>query len=195
MKKTLSCLLLGLAFVVPASADNNYPDDDDVVVVTSKNNTSGSTSSGFDRETIAYWGLGFFAYDGVENYSMSYGAYNVNGFGLGINLRSNWKFSDYQNTFNADVLLNYSISVYTNDDVAILITPEIGPSVGSRYVYDDDEGDAKDEYFIDAFAGIKATVAFKKVVLSAGYHAWAAKWKFGKDYRADGFYAQIGIDI
>ena len=53
----------------------------------------------------------------------------------------------------------------------------------------------KEKFYIDGFMGIKAIIRYKKVLLSAGYNIWAPKWKFGKDEKADGFYAQLGFDI
>ena len=186
MKKALFLLVLVFCLSLDSYAEDNYPDDD-ISVQRSEISSSYNLRKG-------YWGFGFFSYDGVEQYGLSFGGYCFNGIGLGMNCRSNWKFSDNQSTYNADFLLNYSFGAYTNnDDVMFLITPEIGPSLGSRYIYEN--GKAKEKYYIDGFLGIKATVVYKKLILSAGYHIWAPKWKFGKKEKADGFYAQIGFDI
>lgn len=186
MKKVFLSLAMGLFFAMSISAGNNYPDDDVVKISKTKEATS-------SIDQIGIYGLGFYSYDGAENYGLTVGFYHFDGFGFNLNIRSNWKFKDHQNTYNADLLLNYSIGFYNNDDVAILLTPEIGPSIATRDVYDG--GKFKEKWFCDGFAGIKATVKYKAVVLSAGYHIWAPKWKFGKDEKADGFYAQLGIDF
>lgn len=171
---------------ISAGAEDNCPDD--VVVAKPQVVTSDDTNS-----RVGYYGLGFYSYDGAEFYGLSVGFYNFNGVGLGINLRSNWKFSNHQNVYNADFVLNYSFGVYSNSDVKFLITPEMGPSL--RMCDEYENGKFKEKYFCDGFAGIKATVAYKKVVLSAGYHIWAPKWKFGKSNKADGFYAQLGLNL
>lgn len=192
--KKIFFVVMAFAFEVNASAlplvsNNNETATDSESVETTAVESVGS-SYGDDNDRIGYWGLGFFSYDGGENYGLGFGFYTFNGFGLGFNARSNWKFSDHQNTYNADILLNGSLGIYSNDDVKLMITPEVGPSIGSRSVYDD--GEIKEKFFIDGFVGLKAVVAYKKVVISAGYHMWAPKWKFGKE-KADGFYAHIGI--
>lgn len=184
-------LVIGLFCSFSINADDIYPDDDEVVVNTSKTVTVDSQDDTNELRTA--YGLGFFSYDGFENYGLSGGLYKFNGVGMTYNIRSNYKFKDNQNTSNADWLLNFSMGIYKNEDVMFMITPEIGPSLGSRYVYED--GKVKDKMFIDGFVGIKATVIYKKLVLSAGYHIWAPKWKFGKDEKADGFYAQLGFDF
>lgn len=187
MKKIVVLFVAALTFGVNVSANDNYPDDD---IITSPTKVSSGSS-----ESAGYYGLGFFSYDGAENYGLSFGGYYYNWLGFGLNLRSNWKFSDHQNTYNADFLLNFSIGVYSdpNNELMFLITPEIGPSLGMRDIYDN--GKFKEKYYCDGFAGIKATVVYKKLVLSAGYHIWAPKWKFGKNEKADGFYAQLGINF
>lgn len=189
MKKVFLLAFMALAFCVGSNAQtvisNNY----------------GSPISGADgqsmevdeKESASFWGLGYYSYDGGENYGLGGGMYTFNGIGYTFGVRSNLKFSDHQNTLNWDLLLNYSLGAYSNDDVKVLITPEIGPSLGMRSVYDYDDGEIKDDrFFIDGFVGLKATVVYKKMVLSAGYHMWAPKWKFGKE-KADGFYVQLGI--
>jgi hypothetical protein len=160
------------------------------------NNSSYSVNNVANKpklERISYFGLGFYSYDGFENYSLSFGNYGINNLGVGANLRSNFKFKDNANTYNGDVLLNFSVCLLNNDDVTVLIIPEVGPSFASRYVYDD--GKMKDKFFIDGFLGIKAAFRYKFVMISAGYHLWAPKWKFGKDEKKEGFYAQLGLDI
>lgn len=183
-------LVIGLFCSFSINADDIYPDDDEVVVNSSKPVKIENHSDTNDRK--GYYGLGFFSYDGGENYGLSFGGYIFNDVGMGFNLRANFKKRE-ESTYNSDILLNYSIGLYKNEDVMFMITPEIGPSLGSRSVYED--GKVKDKMFIDGFVGIKATVIYKKLVLSAGYHIWAPKWKFGKDEKADGFYAQLGFDF
>ncbi len=187
MKKLFLLLVLGLAFGDSVKAEDNYPDDDIVTINKPEKNDNMMNS-------ISYYGLGFYSYDGGENYSLSFGNYSFNSLGFGMNLRSNLKFSNNQNTYNADLLLNFSIGIYNNSDVAFMITPEIGPSLAWRYA-SDGKDKPKEKFYCDGFLGIKATVAYKKIVLSAGYHMWAPEWKFGKNEKADGFYAQLGVEL
>lgn len=190
MKKLFLSAMMATAFLFGANAQTVITNDYGSPITGADGQ---SVSNDDENESIGYYGLGFYSYDGGENYSLSFGNYTFNGVGIGVNIRSNFKFSDNQNTYNGDVLINYSLGVYKNSDTKVMVTAEAGPSFASRYVYDD--GKVKDKFFVDAFVGIKGTVSYKKFVLSAGYHIWAPKFKFGKDYKADGFYAQLGISI
>lgn len=191
MKKFFISAFMALVFCIAGNAQtvisNNYGSP-----ITGADGQSIHDSD--DQESIGYGGLGYYSYDGGENYSLSYGTYTFNGFGYGMNLRSNLKFGEHESSFNGDILLNYSLGAYSNDNVKVLITPEIGPSLGTRSAYNS-KGEIEDsQIFIDGFVGLKATVVYNKIVLSLGYHMWAPKWKFGKE-KADGFYAQIGLSL
>ena len=149
-------------------------------------------------ERFGFFGLGFYPYSGENNYSLSFGFYQKNFLGFDMNLRSNLKFKDHRNTTNADILLNFSLCIYENDDITLFLTPEIGPSIGMRdeaKLNDKGKIEYKEKVYFDGFMGIKAIIRYKKVLLSAGYNIWAPKWKFGKGEKADGFYAQLGFDI
>jgi len=187
MKKFYSFLMAGMLLPFDCMAEEMVPDDE--VVTTAATNKSNTSMSGSD-----YFGLGFFSYDGGSNYGLSYGVYYYNGIGMGSNLRANFKSSN-ASTFNADFALNFSIGIHATEDMMFLITPEIGPSLGSRKAYDEKDNKMKDKFFIDGFIGIKAVIVYKKFVLSAGYHVWSSKWKFGEKDKADGFYAQLGFDF
>ncbi len=39
---------------------------------------------------------------------------------------------------------------------------------------------------VDGFVNGRLSVKYKKIMLSGGYYYWAPKFKFGKDYKADG---------
>lgn len=158
----------------------------------SRNNSSNTVNKP-ELIRFSYFGLGAYFYDGFENFSLSFGSYGINNLGIGLNIRSNFKFKDNATTYNGDLLLNFSGCLLNKDDITVLITPEIGPSFAWRYVYDD--GEIKDKFFVDGFLGIKATLKFKNLIISAGYHLWGPKWKFGKNEKADGFYAQLAANF
>lgn len=164
-------------------------------VVSNSNNLSNtgadrqSVNRSNDKVVISSTGLGYYSYERGETYGISFSEYQVNNFGFGVNVRSNLKFEENQNMMNVDLLLNYSFNAYTNGDIRMLVTPEIGPSFGSRTIND------KNKLFIDAFVGVKGSVIYKKITFSLGYHLWAAKWKFGNDHKMEGIYAQLGYDF
>ena len=150
---------------------------------------STTTHAQTDKESIKIFGAGFYSYEHGENYGLNLNKYTFNGLGFGVNLRSSLKFQwERPTSVSADFLLNYSFCAYQQDDIRLLVTPEFGPSVGYRLTGQNHKVSA------DGFVGIKATLVYKKIALSAGYHMWAPKWKFGKE-KADGFYAQLGFDI
>lgn len=190
MKKMLLLAIMAIASLFSANAQTVIANDYSSPITGADGQ---NVNSDDDNESVSFVGLGYFSCNDWENYSISFMNYTFNGVCAGVNLRSNLEFSEHQGTFNADVLINYSYGVYRNSDVKVMITGEAGPSLASRS-YIDSDGDISDGFFIDALIGIKGTVIFNnKVVLSAGYQIWAPKFKFGKDYNADGFYAQLGI--
>lgn len=150
---------------------------------------STTTHAQTDKESIKIFGAGFYSYEHSENYGLNFSKYTFNGIGFGVNLRSTFKFEHERPTSaNADLLLNYSICAYQQNSMKVLFIPEAGPSIGYRI-----DGE-NHKILADGFVGIKATLVYKKVAISAGYHMWAPKWKFGKE-KADGFYAQLGFDF
>lgn len=198
---------VGLKLYIPASTETQIRDNDNGTQNEENNNVSSVVPNQYssndsyktsntinkpEQERFSYFGLGAYLYDGFENYSLGFGNYGINNIGMGFNIRSNLKFKDNANTLNADVLLNFSGCLLNNDDMTVLVIPEIGPSFASRYVLDDD-GKVKNKFYIDGFLGIKAAFRYRSVMISAGYHLWGLKWKFGKKDRADGFYAQLSF--
>jgi len=146
-----------------------------------------------EKETLSFIDLSYFSYDHYENYGIGYHFYTFNGFGMGLTWRSQLKFNDGDN-LNADLTFNYAFGAYQNEHTKVMIAAEAGPSFGSRKAYND-EGKLKDKFFIDAFIGIKAIATYNRFALSAGYHIWAPKFKFGKDYKQDGFYASLAYSF
>lgn len=145
-----------------------------------------------EKESFGSLGLGYFSYDGFENFGITANTYTYNGFGMGLNARMNFK---KHGNYNSDFLFNYSLGVYQQDKVKVLLTGELGPSLRSQSVYDLKEEKYKDKLFIDGFVGAKATLKYDKFILSVGYHLWALKFKFSEGYKADGIYAQIAYSF
>ena len=147
-----------------------------------------------EKESFASIGLGYFSYDGFENYGITTNTYTYNGFGLGLNFRMNFK---EHGNYNSDLLFNYSLGLYQQDKIKVLLTGELGPSLRVQDQLEGYNEKGKPEWktgkiFIDGFVGAKATLKYDKFVLSVGYHLWALKFKFSEGYKADGFYAQLG---
>lgn len=147
-----------------------------------------------ENETLSFVDLSYFSYDHFENYGIGYHFYTFNGFGMGLTWRSQLKFNDGDN-LNGDLTFNYAFGAYQNEHTKIMIAAEAGPSFGSRKEYDKDDEKLKDKFFIDGFVGIKAIGTYDRFALSVGYQIWAPKFKFGKDYKQDGFYASIGYSF
>lgn len=145
-----------------------------------------------EKESFVSLGLGYFSYDGFENYGICAHTYTYNGFGMGLNFRA--QFKEHGN-FNSDLLFNYSLGVYQQNKIKVLLTGELGPSLRTQDQIDGYENGKvtykRDKFFIDGFVGAKATLKYDRFVGSVGYHLWALKFKFSEGYKADGFYAQI----
>ena len=85
--------------------------------------------------------------------------------GLGVNLSwySNFKS---QEPMYMDLGLNYSYPVYSNGDLTVYPTVAIGPTL------------AIDPFKFHGFMEARASIVYKKVALSIGWHAINPEWKF-----------------
>ncbi|MBR6716047.1 MAG: hypothetical protein IKI83_06325 [Prevotella sp.] len=190
--KQLAAIILAICSWGIANAQVVVENDYDGSIIS--NETQGKVNfNDNEKETLSFIDLNFFSYDHFENYGLGFHFYNFNGFGMGVTLRSKWKLNDSDN-FNGDLTLNYSFGVYQNENTKVMLCAEAGPSLGSRKTYND-EGKLEDKFFIDGFIGIKAIATYNRFAISAGYQFWAPKFKFGKDYKQDGFYATLGYSI
>lgn len=70
-------------------------------------------------------GLGYYGFNGMENYGITIQGYNVNGVSIDMALRAN--FEDHGN-YNCDFGVNYTFGLYQKDDFGLYLTLAAGPS-------------------------------------------------------------------
>ncbi len=190
--KQLAAIMLALCSWGIANAQVVVENDYEGSIIS--NESQGEVSfNDNEKETLTFADFSFFSYDHMENYGIGMHNYTFNGFGMGIVFRCKLKFNDSEN-MNGDLTFNYSFGAYQNEHSKVMITAEAGPSFASRKDYND-KGELKDKFFVDGFIGIKVIGTYDRFALSAGYQFWAPKFKFGKDYKQDGFYASIGYSF
>ena len=184
---SVAMMVAGFSFAKAQVVSNNY--DTPVTQETTTEEENG-------KETFSYVGFGFESFDsygGFENYGLAMHALTPNGFGMDFNLRAS--LEDHGN-YNVDLGANYSFKLWGNDDSKLLATLALGPSFRLQDQFqgfdDQDKEKYKEKFFVDLYINPRVSFRYKRVVVSAGYFFWAAKFKFSKDYRANGFSATLG---
>ncbi len=139
-------------------------------------------------------GIGYWSYDGGETYGLQITSLGYNSWAGEFNLR--YSFGDVK-LCNVDfAFLGYSFGLTDNEDYAIYLALVAGPSLGYRYVYDVESQKEKEKYYLDGYAAASVHMQIsRKFYIKGGYQIWAPQFKFGKDYRAEGFYVAIGFDV
>lgn len=150
----------------------------------SKTNVSNVSNESTVFSTV---GLGYYDFDGMENYGITIQGYTVNGVSLDIAIRAN--FEEHGNV-NGDFGLNYTFGLYQKDDLGLYLTLAAGPSFRTQDQLDGfdkhDNPNYKSKFMVDGFVNGRLSVKYKNIMLSGGYYYWAPKFKFGKDYKVDG---------
>lgn len=133
------------------------------------------------------------SFDGFSDYGLYIGSYTPNGIGFTLGLHSDLENHGYYAT---DFVINYSIGILQQNDVQLLVNLGAGPVIRTHDELNGytSHGDPKykDKTDFDAIFNGDLMLKYKKFVLGAGYTLWAPKFKFGKDYKADGFHLTLG---
>ena len=197
MKRLLFTAVMATAFFFGTSAqtviNNDYSSP-----ITGADGQGVSQSSGDEAESYSYGAVGFYSFDGFENWGIAYGGINPNGIGLDFAFRMNFK---EHGNFNVDVLLNYSVGLVSNGSTQVALTFALGPSfrtqdelkgVNSKGNLEWENG----KFFCDGVVNPRLSVKLGKLALSAGYFYWAPKFKFSKDDGATGgFNCSLGLSF
>ena len=197
MKRLLFTAVMATAFFFGTSAQtviyNDYSSP-----ITGADGQGVSQSSDDEAESYSYGAVGFYSFDGFENWGIAYGGINPNGIGLDFAFRMNFK---EHGNFNVDVLLNYSVGLVSNGSTQVALTFALGPSfrtqdelkgVNSKGNLEWENG----KFFCDGVVNPRLSVKLGKLALSAGYFYWAPKFKFSKDDGATGgFNCSLGLSF
>ena len=209
MKKSLIIIALLVSYMSSSMAQivketNEKPQSEN------KPTTTTETTS-----DITMMGLGYYTFDGFENWGLfgSYMKANACGFDLGY--RGN--FDDRHGNFNFDLGINYSFELYSKDKNKIFFTLAAGPSFRlqdefkgiktittthkkpfTNETYETtrtEEQWDEDQFNMDAYLNARLTIQLNNIILSGGYFYWAPEFKFGSDYKADGWAFSLGLGI
>ena len=197
MKRLLFTAVMATAFFFGTSAqtviNNDYSSP-----ITGADGQGVSQSSDDEAESYSYGAVGFYSFDGFENWGIAYGGINPNGIGLDFAFRMNFK---EHGNFNVDVLLNYSVGLVSNGSTQVALTFALGPSfrtqdelkgVNSKGNLEWENG----KFFCAGVVNPRLSVKLGKLALSAGYFYWAPKFKFSKDDGATGgFNCSLGLSF
>lgn len=197
MKKLLLSAIMATVFLLGTNAQTVITNDYGSPI-TGADGQDASQNKEEEKESFGAIGLMFYSFDGFENYGLFATHINPNGVGMDFALRANFK--DHGN-FNADILINYSFDLWSQNSNQLLLTLAAGPSlrtqdqlkgIDSRGKLEYDEG----KFFVDCIINPRITVKFGKFVLTGGYFYWAPKFKFTKkDGATGGFNVGLGYDF
>lgn len=192
MKKLLLSALMATVFLMGTNAQNVITNDYSSPITGADGQSTTSTDD--EAESFGYAGLMYYGFDGFDNWGIFYGFTSPNGLGLDAGLRAQFKS---HGNFNGDILLNYSLGLWSQNNNQVLLTIAAGPSIRTYDEIDgvDKKGNLKYSSGKTAFDGIinpRLTIKFGKIVVTGGYFYWAPKFKFSKDDGATGGF-NIGL--
>ena len=165
-----------------------------------KRNTSSVRNSSEEIGGIPYISIGYWDYDGFENWGLSGVVSAPNDFGFEFNMRTCFKSLEKggAGNYNVDLLPNYSFELVNENKTRLFLTASAGPSIRMQNVITGMDGyklETKERWYLDAYAQIALNAKIGALYLSAGYNLWFLKFKLSSDYKADGFVLKAGICI
>lgn len=194
-------MMLGCCPSVFAQSDRNQDEP--------KQEASGVVSQSATDESSALVGIGYHSFDNLDNWSLEIQSINPNKVGVDVKIRMCY---ETHGNYNIDLGPNYSFLLHSANDTRLFFIAGAGPSIGMRDVlqgvkvtehehiftggtYTTTTEEWKEKWFLDGFVNLRLTLKYKNVFLSAGYFLWAPKFKFGKNYKIDGFACSIGFGV
>lgn len=161
-----------------------------------------------ESDSYCSFSIGYWSYDGFNNWGMSTQWINPNGFGFEYNMRGCLKSikKGGAGNYNVDILPNYTFELTNNNLSRLDFTIAAGPSVRYQDVITDTEirGSGKNTYvdyeighkwYLDGYAQVALNAHWCGFYLSAGYNLWFPKFKTSSDYKSEGFLFKLGLNI
>ena len=139
-------------------------------------------------------GIGYWSYDGFENWGIQMSSLTYNGWASEINIRANLKkYGNYNMDF---AFLGHSFGLTKSDNSILYLALVAGPSFRMQTVYDWKKDKDKDKMFIDFYGAVSLNFQLgEKFLIKAGYNLWSAQFKFKEGYNADGVYVSLGYEF
>lgn len=143
---------------------------------------------------IVTTGLGYWSYDGGENWGIQISGLRYNGWASEINFRANLK--KYGN-LNMDIaFLGYSFGLTEFDNGVLYLALVAGPSIRYQTIYDWEDDEDKEKCFIDFYGAASLNIQLgERFLIKGGYNLWSAQFKFKEGYNADGVYVSVGYSF
>ena len=147
-----------------------------------------------DVNYIGTVGLGYWSYDGGENWGLQVSGLRYNGWASEFNLRANLK--KYGN-YNVDcAFLGYSFGLTEFDNGFLYLALVAGPSIRMQTVYDWEDDKDKEKVFIDFYGAASLNIQLgERFLIKGGYNLWSAQFKFKEGYNLDGVYFSVGYEF
>lgn len=184
MKKIMIFALMVLAFCFSANAQ--------IVVANNYDSPVSGTADVEEDDDLEFGliGVGYYSFDGFDNWGLTFSRINPNGLGMELGFRMN--FEEHGN-FNSDLGINYSFKLLNNSGAKLFLTLAGGPSLRTQdqYNFEKYQWDSA-KLKLDAFINARISACFDRIYLAAGYYYWAPEFKFSGDYKADGFNLTLG---
>lgn len=147
-----------------------------------------------DVNYIGTIGLGYWSYDGGENWGLQASGLRYNGWASEFNIRA--KLKKYGN-YNVDcAFLGYSFGLTELDNVVLYLALVAGPSIRIQTTYDWKDDEDKEKVFIDFYGAASLNIQLgERFLIKGGYNLWSAQFKFKEEYNADGVYVSVGYSF
>ena len=147
-----------------------------------------------DVNYIGTVGLGYWSYDGGENWGLQVSGLRYNGWASEFNMRANLK--KYGN-YNVDcAFFGYSFGLTEFDNGVLYLALVAGPSIRMQTVYDWEDDEDKEKFFIDFYGAASLNIQLgERFLIKGGYNLWSAQFKFKEGYNADGVYVSVGYSF
>ena len=184
MKKILFSALIGLAFCFSANAQivvsNNYDSP-----------ISGDAVAEEEDDDLEFGliGVGYYSFDGIENWGLNFARINPNGLGWEMGFRL--AFEEHGN-YNYEMGINYSFKLLSQDSTKAFLTLALGPSFRSSDQYNIEKNTWESKSKVDAYANARLAARFNRFYAAVGYYLWAVEFKIDGDYRGDGLNLTLG---
>lgn len=139
-------------------------------------------------------GIGYWSYDGFENWGIQMSSLTYNGWASEINLRANLKkYGNYNMDF---AFFGHSFGLTKSDNSILYLALVAGPSFRMQTVYDWEKDKDKEKMFIDFYGAVSLNFQLgEKFLIKVGYNLWSGQFKFKEGYNADGVCVSLGYEF
>lgn len=195
-------LALGFLLVVVsihvAAQDVNEKSQEPTPVHSVSSDTAGKSG----KTIVGYGGLDYYNFDNggsnLNYWGFTLGAFSYGGGGADLKLKTCFDSKPGSGT-GTDLLFNYSLGLTRKNDNMLCLHAKAGPSLmwwtkykPGKYIGLESDGH---KFTVDCILSLGLIGRVGKFAVSGGYNWWFNKFKFKKDYIADGFWVSVSYCI